>query len=140
MCALFVHRLYRQTLNKRPQINLCKSVQSVAKNILMNRIAFKMQLHPGKSEEYKRRHDNIWPELSQLLSKTGIQEYSIFLDEETLSLFAVLKIEDPSRLDLLPDHPIMQKWWAYMGDIMDTHPDHSPVSKPLKEVFYLLKK
>lgn len=103
----------------------------------MNRIAFRMQLHAGQTAEYKRRHDELWPELSQLLTKTGISEYSIFLDESTLSLFAILTIDDARKLDHLPAHPVMQKWWAYMSDIMDTHPDHSPVSTPLREVFYL---
>ena len=96
-----------------------------------------MQLHRGQEEEYKRRHDKLWPELRQLLVETGIRDYSIFLDEETLSLFAILKIEDPKNLDDLPEHPVMQKWWSYMGDIMETRQDHAPVSQPLKEVFYL---
>jgi L-rhamnose mutarotase len=103
----------------------------------MPRIAFKMQLHPGQTEEYKRRHDEIWPELAQLLRETGISDYSIFLDEETLALFGVLQIQDPTNLDELPKHPVMQRWWAYMADIMATNPDQSPVSVPLKEVFYL---
>jgi L-rhamnose mutarotase len=103
----------------------------------MKRIAFKMHLRPGKEEEYKRRHDAIWPELKQLLGEAGIVDYSIFLDEETNTLVGVLKVEDTGQLDRLPEHPVMQRWWSYMKDIMDTHPDHSPVSKPLKEVFYL---
>ncbi len=103
----------------------------------MNRVAFKMQLHPGKKDEYRRRHDHIWPELTTLLSDAGISDYSIFLDETTLSLFAVLNIEDRKRLDLLPSHPAMQKWWSYMADIMETNPDQSPVSVTLEEVFYL---
>ncbi|MFN0214928.1 MAG: L-rhamnose mutarotase [Saprospiraceae bacterium] len=103
----------------------------------MPRIAFKMQLHPGQIEEYKRRHDQIWPELSKLLHETGVREYSIFLEQETLELFAVLDIENPKNLDTLPSHPIMQRWWAYMADIMVTNPDHSPVSVSLSEVFYL---
>lgn len=103
----------------------------------MKRVAFKMQLHPGQTEEYKRRHDAIWPELKKLLAEAGIVDYSIFLDEETNSLLGVLKIEDPGKLDRLPENPVMQRWWSYMKDIMDTHPDHSPISKPLKEVFYL---
>jgi L-rhamnose mutarotase len=103
----------------------------------MPRIAFKMQLNPGQTEEYKRRHDEIWPELAALLRDTGISDYSIFLDEETLALFGVLQIEEPIRLDELPKHPVMQRWWAYMSDIMATNPDQSPVSVPLKEVFYL---
>ena len=103
----------------------------------MQRVAFKMKLHPGKEEEYKRRHEKLWPELEQLLKQTGVEDYSIFLDAETNTLFGTLKIEDGKQLDELPKHPVMKKWWAYMKDIMDSNPDHSPVSIPLKEVFYL---
>jgi len=103
----------------------------------MPRIAFKMKLHPGQTEEYKRRHDQLWPELAELLHETGIHNYSIFLDEETLALFGVLDIENPARLDDLPSHPVMQRWWEYMADIMETNPDQSPKSVPLREVFYL---
>ena len=103
----------------------------------MKKVAFKMQLHPEQATEYKRRHDEIWDELVTLLKGIGIEDYSIFLDEETYALFGVLKIENPARLDELPLHPIMQKWWKYMGDIMAANPDNSPVSVPLKEVFYL---
>ena len=103
----------------------------------MPRIAFKMKLHPGQESEYLRRHDEIWPELETLLKETGISDYSIFLDDKNLDLFGVLNIENPARLDDLPRHPVMQRWWDYMADIMDSNPDHSPVSVPLKEVFYL---
>ena len=103
----------------------------------MNRIAFKMKLHRGKEAEYKRRHNELWPELEQLLKQAGIEDYSIFLDEETNDLFGILKIEDSKQLDELPKHPVMKKWWAYMKDIMESNADNSPVSVPLKEVFYL---
>jgi L-rhamnose mutarotase len=103
----------------------------------MDRVAFKMKLFTGCEAEYKRRHDEIWPELSALLKQTGISEYSIFLDEETGNLFGFLKAEDSQLLKSLPTQAIMQKWWAYMGDIMESNPDNSPVSVPLKEVFYL---
>ena len=104
----------------------------------MKRVAFKMQLNKGFEEEYKKRHDALWPELQELLKTTGIQDYSIFLDETTNSLFGVLKISDDKMLDTLPAHPVMQKWWAYMKDIMESNEDNSPVSIPLKEVFHLL--
>jgi L-rhamnose mutarotase len=104
----------------------------------MQRKAFKMKLFPGYATEYKKRHDEIWPELSALLKATGISEYSIFLDEESNSLFGILKIEDAQLLDNLPLQPILQKWWVYMGDIMESNPDHSPVSVPLTEVFFML--
>jgi L-rhamnose mutarotase len=99
------------------------------------RVGFKMKLRDDKEAEYKKRHDEIWPELSSLLKTTGVSEYSIFL--HGTDLFGVLNIDDPKLLDELPDQPVMQKWWAYMADIMETNPDNSPVSIPLKEVFYL---
>ena len=103
----------------------------------MARVAFKMKLFKGLEEEYKKRHDALWPELEELLKKTGNSEYSIFLDPETNSLFGILKIDDPKALDNLPEQPVMKKWWAYMKDIMESNPDNSPVSIPLNEVFYL---
>ncbi|WP_207495911.1 L-rhamnose mutarotase [Aridibaculum aurantiacum] len=103
----------------------------------MKRVAFKMKLFPGKEAEYKKRHDEIWPELQALLKQTGISEYSIFLDATTNDLIGILKIDDPAALDQLPQHPVMQKWWKYMADIMETNEDSSPVSIPLQEVFYM---
>jgi L-rhamnose mutarotase len=103
----------------------------------MQRVAFKMKLFPGFEAEYKKRHDEIWPDLVALLKETGISEYSIFLDEETNSLFGFLKVTDAANLDNLPAQAVMKKWWAYMGDIMASNPDNSPVSIPLTEVFYL---
>src|SRR6266498_5310494 len=103
----------------------------------MHRIAFKMKLFKGHDAEYKKRHDEVWPELSALLKKNGISDYSIFLDEETNMLFGVLRIGDPEILDKLSFEPVMQQWWSYMKDIMETNEDNSPVSIPLKEVFYL---
>ena len=103
----------------------------------MQRIAFKMKLFDGYEDEYKKRHDEIWPDLKNLLKETGVEEYSIFLDRETNILFGILKIKNALKLDELPAHPVMKKWWAYMKDIMDSYADGSPVSIPLKEVFYL---
>jgi L-rhamnose mutarotase len=103
----------------------------------MVKLAFKMKLFPGYEEEYKRRHDELWPELQSLLKGSGISEYSIFLDKNDNTLFGVLQVEDPSVMAKLPEEPIMQKWWAHMADIMETNADKSPVSIPLDEVFYL---
>ena len=103
----------------------------------MQRKAFKMFLLPGFEAEYKRRHDEIWPELVDLLHEVGIQNYSIFLDEETLTLFAYLEAPDLQQLDSLPAHTVMQRWWAYMGDIMKANPDNSPVAVDIPSVFYL---
>ena len=101
------------------------------------RIAFKMQLHKGFEAEYKMRHEALWPELKQLLKSSGISEYSIFFDESSNALFGVMTTTDLNAVTNFPAHPIMQKWWAYMKDIMETNEDNSPVSIPLPEVFYL---
>jgi L-rhamnose mutarotase len=103
----------------------------------MLRNAFKMKLKPGCEAEYEKRHDEIWPKLSQLLTDAGISDYSIFLDAETLTLFAVQKLTENHTLDQLPKSEIMQEWWEHMGDLMETKPDNSPIVKPLREVFYM---
>lgn len=96
-----------------------------------------MKLKPGCEAEYKKRHDEIWPELSKLLSDAGIYDYTIFLDEESLSLFAFFKLTDDNTADEVPNHPINRKWWDYMSDIMEYNPDNTPVAIPLKEVFHM---
>ena len=103
----------------------------------MERVAFKMKIYPGAENEYKKRHDEIWPELKELLKATGIHDYSIFLDESTNNLFGVLKAENTEILNSLPANAVMQKWWAYMKDIMECNDDNSPISISLKEVFHL---
>ncbi|QND50562.1 L-rhamnose mutarotase (plasmid) [Phyllobacterium sp. 628] len=99
--------------------------------------AFKMLLNPGMEEEYKRRHDAIWPELVVLLHGAGVQDYSIHLDRETNTLFGVLTRPDGHTMQDLPAHPVMQKWWAHMADIMVTNPDDSPVQSDLVRLFHL---
>jgi L-rhamnose mutarotase len=99
--------------------------------------AFRMKLKPGATQEYRRRHEEIWPELSQLLRGAGIHDYSIFLDEETLHLFAVLKLKSGHSRDTLPSHPLMRRWWHYMADLMETEPDRRPREWPLVRVFHL---
>ncbi|OFY58777.1 MAG: L-rhamnose mutarotase [Bacteroidetes bacterium RBG_13_46_8] len=103
----------------------------------MKRFAFKMKLKPGFREEYKKRHDAIWPELAELIKSTGVADYSIFLDEETNILFAVQKQAGGQSSQDLGQNPVVQKWWSYMADIMETNPDNSPVSVPLTEVFHM---
>jgi len=96
-----------------------------------------MHLHKGYEEEYKKRHDDISDELVSLLKSAGISDYHIFLDRSSGDLFGIMNAEDDSKLNALSSHPVMKKWWTFMKDIMDTNEDHSPVSVPLTEVFYL---
>ena len=99
--------------------------------------AFLMKLIPGNEAEYQRRHDGIWPELADLLHEVGVSDYTIHLDRETSTLFAVLERPDDHGMDDLPNHPVMKRWWAHMGDIMVTNPDGSPHVRDLEMVFHL---
>lgn len=101
------------------------------------RHAFKMYLNPGMEAEYIRRHAAIWPELQGLLKDAGVRNYSIHLDRETGVLFGYLERDEGHRMADLPQHPVMRKWWAHMGDIMQCNPDGSPVAVDLIETFYL---
>lgn len=103
----------------------------------MEQIAFKMFLKPGRADEYRRRHDAIWPELLGLLHEAGINDYSIFLDEATHVLFAVLWRTPDHRMDSLPQAEVMQRWWRHMADLMETEADGSPRQQPLRPMFHM---
>lgn len=103
----------------------------------LEKYAFKMKLNPGMEAEYRKRHDEIWSELVDLLHQAGVSDYSIHLDRETNILFGVLTRLQNHGMAGLPDHPVMKKWWAHMADIMETNPDNSPVATDLVTVFHL---
>jgi L-rhamnose mutarotase len=103
----------------------------------MKRVAFKMYLKPGFEKEYEKRHAEIWPELKKLLKESGVNDYSIYWDKETNILFATQKIEGEKSSQDMGINPIVQQWWDYMADIMEVNEDHSPISIPLKELFYM---
>ena len=102
----------------------------------MEMIAFRMILHPGQAEEYRKRHDAIDPALARLLKEAGASDYSIWLDEETSHLFAILKRPKNHTMDHLPEEAVVRRWWDFMADLMETNPDRSPVCVPLTEVFH----
>ncbi len=104
---------------------------------MMQKYAFKMQLNPGMEAEYLRRHDQIWPELVDLLHQAGVSDYSIYLDPESLILFGVLWRTDDHKMNDLPHSPIMARWWAHMADIMQSHPSNEPVATPLVPMFHM---
>ena len=103
----------------------------------MLRKAFVMSVNAGQEAEYERRHNPIWQELEDVLKSHGVHNYSIHLLPATGQLFAYLEIEDEARWKAIAQTPVCKKWWAHMKDVMPSHPDNSPVSAPLKEVFHL---
>lgn len=103
----------------------------------MIRKASVMKVFSDSHEEYRRRHDELWPEMKEMLLAHGVIHYSIFLDEASDLLFAYLEVEDEERWAEVSGTEVCKRWWAYMKDIMDTNPDNSPVSRDLKSVFEL---
>ena len=99
--------------------------------------AFRMKLKPGVVDEYKRRHDEIWPELSDALRDAGIYDYSIFLDDETLHLFAVLKLREGETSAALPELPVMKRWWDSMASLMEVEPGNRPKEWALVPMFHM---
>ncbi len=96
-----------------------------------------MFLKPGMEKEYEKRHAQLWPELKKILKDQGVYDYSIFWDKETNILFAVQKVEGGAGSQSRDESGVIQKWWDYMADIMETNPDNSPKSVELQEVFYM---
>lgn len=103
----------------------------------MIRKAFVMSVKPGSEAEYARRHQPIWDELAAVLRAHGSHNYSIFLDPSTHQLFGYVEIESEARWAAVAQTEVCQRWWKFMGDIMPSNPDHSPVSRELQEVFHL---
>jgi L-rhamnose mutarotase len=101
------------------------------------RKAFVMHVNPERQDEYRRRHNPIWPELEATLKSHGVHNYSIFLDTHTSQLFGYVEIEDEARWNSIARTEICRKWWAYMREIMPSNADNSPVTKGLKEVFHI---
>ncbi len=103
----------------------------------MTRKAFIMTVNPGQEDEYRRRHNPIWPELQSALKAHGVHNYSIFLDRASHKLFAYVEIEDEERWLAIARTEVCRRWWAAMRDVMATNPDHSPAAAELDEVFHL---
>lgn len=98
---------------------------------------FKMKLYPGMGEEYERRHNELWPEMVDMIHAHGGRNYTIALDPDTLTLFGYIEIDDPERWAAGADTAINRKWWDFMADIMETNEDNSPVSVDLPVLFHL---
>lgn len=103
----------------------------------MIRKIFKMKLYPGMKEEYRKRHNALWPEMIDMIHEYGGKNYTIALDEETDTLFAIIEIEDEAKWSGSADTVINRKWWDFMADLMGTNPDNSPVCIDLEELFHL---
>jgi L-rhamnose mutarotase len=104
----------------------------------MQRIAFLIKLKPGADPvEYKRRHDEIWPEMLAALRSAGLHNYSIFRDGSTL--FAYVEVNDLEHMKrALADDPTNARWQGYMADMIDHDLDpETGFLRLLPEMFHM---
>ncbi len=98
---------------------------------------FKMKLSKGYEEEYKKRHDKLWPEMRDMIRDYGGSNYTIFLDTETNTLFGYVEIADEKKWSESAETEVCKQWCRYMSDIMEKNVDGTAVNIPLREVFHL---
>ena len=104
----------------------------------MIRKSFRLTLKKGKFDEYKKKHDEIWPELSNILTKMGITNYSIFYDSTDNALIEYMELMDVNQFDQMEELEIVKKWNIFMSDLLVTksETDSSPIVTELVEAFY----
>jgi len=98
---------------------------------------FKMKIYAGMAAEYEKRHNELWPEMQDMIHEFGGSNYTIFLDKDTNVLFGYIEVKDPAQWAKSADTAINRKWWDFMADIMETNQDNSPVATDLLTVFHL---
>lgn len=81
-----------------------------------------VKLKSGMEDEYKRRHDNIWPELRAHMTRRGVRNYSIWHYENMI--FSYYELDEAAAVPLTEEEWELDKYWeAYMKDIIEIVPD-----------------
>jgi L-rhamnose mutarotase len=103
----------------------------------VERLCFTFDIRPGTEAEYKKRHDEIWPEMVAALRGAGIRNYSIFRDGSTL--FAYLEVEDLERMQRALAHdPTNARWQEYMRGMISLDVDPATgFPRQLPEMFHM---
>lgn len=104
----------------------------------MLRESFLIQVKPGMAEEYKRRHDEIWPELTAIFEEHGVRKFSINLHEPTGYLFGFIELEDVERYNAIGNYEVCKRWWKYMTEVLvcENEGDEKGKEEILREVFF----
>lgn len=102
----------------------------------MERHTWTARILPGRLGEYIRRHDAIWPEMTELLNQAGIRNYTIWQYEDRL--FGYYECDSVARAALVQaQSPVVARWDAYMRDVMVMEIDPATGRQlPLRQVFY----
>ena len=101
----------------------------------MERYAWKATIRPGCIQEYIRRHDDIWPEMKQVLHAAGIRNYTIWSDgSDVFGYYECDSIAETSRIQ--SESPVVARWNEYMKDVMVMEMDPETGAQPhLRQVF-----
>lgn len=104
----------------------------------MERFAWKAVIKDGMIEEYKKRHDNIWPEMKQVLRAAGISNYTIWNTGSEVFGYFECKKGVAYAEKYQAQSPVVDKWNEYMKDVMVMEMDPETGAQPkLKKVFFL---
>ena len=104
----------------------------------MEKYAWKAVIKDGMTEEYIRRHNEIWPELVEVLKSAGIQDYSIWnVGNELFGYYECTKgIEVAASVQAGSE--VVDRWNEYMKDVMIMEMDPETGAQPkLTQIFEL---
>ena len=106
---------------------------------MMERFAWKGRIRPGMAAEYKRRHDEIWPEMLQLLKDAGIRNYSIWSDDTDVFGYYECEKGIAYAEQVQAGSAVVDRWNVYMADVLDLVMDPETGAQPkLKQMFLML--
>lgn len=105
----------------------------------MHRVCFLLQVKKDRLEEYKRRHDSVWPEMLEALHQTGWHNYSLFLRDDGLLIGYVETPDFEGALRGMAATDVNKRWQAQMAEFFDGVPGRNADEqmKPILEVFHL---
>ena len=97
----------------------------------MEKYAWRGKIVPGMQEEYKKRHDNIWPEMKEVLADAGIVNYSIWMQGEELFGYYECEKGVEYAAKVQAESSVVKKWDEYMKDILIMEKDPVTGAQPL---------
>ncbi len=105
----------------------------------MERKAWMGRIRPGMQAEYKRRHDQLWPEMRAMLKEAGIRNYTIWSDGNLLFGYYECEkgVEHADRVQA--QSPVCARWNAYMEDVLELVMDPRTGSQPALECMFFLE-
>ncbi len=105
----------------------------------MKRFAFIFKIKPELKDEYKKAHDEVWPDMAKAINDSGIRNYSIFFREDG-TLFAYLEAEDPEKsFEYIAKQEVNERWQKAMEKYF-VKQDTSilgPEIQAIEEVFHI---